>query len=38
MQKWLTVAKSAASMVRTHNFITPPSGGFFICGILLSRR
>nr|DAG09886.1 MAG TPA: hypothetical protein [Caudoviricetes sp.]DAJ29661.1 MAG TPA: hypothetical protein [Caudoviricetes sp.] len=21
------------SRVRTHNFITPPSGGFFICGI-----
>ena len=23
------------SMVRIHNFITPPLGGFFLCGILL---
>lgn len=29
MQKWLTVAESAVSRVRTCNFITPPSGGFF---------
>ena len=34
MQKWLTVAESAVSRVRTRNFITPPSGGFFLCGIL----
>nr|DAX62678.1 MAG TPA: hypothetical protein [Caudoviricetes sp.] len=33
MQKWLTVAESSVSRVRTHNFITPPSGDFFICGI-----
>lgn len=30
MQKWLTVAESAVSRVRTRNFITPPSGGFFL--------
>nr|DAI64534.1 MAG TPA: hypothetical protein [Caudoviricetes sp.] len=33
MQKWLTAVEAAMSRVRTHNFITPPSGGFFICGI-----
>lgn len=26
MQKWLTLAKSAVSRVRIHNFITPPEG------------
>lgn len=30
MQKRLTVVGSTMSMVRTHNFITPPSGGFFL--------
>lgn len=29
MRKRLTVAESAVSRVRTRNFITPPSGGFF---------
>nr|DAV64638.1 MAG TPA: hypothetical protein [Caudoviricetes sp.]DAY59580.1 MAG TPA: hypothetical protein [Caudoviricetes sp.] len=32
MQKWLT-GESAVSMSHKCNFSTPPSGGFFICGI-----
>nr|DAH07063.1 MAG TPA: hypothetical protein [Caudoviricetes sp.] len=33
MQKRLTASESAMSRGRTRNCITPPSGGFFICGI-----